>query len=369
MESLFVTGMLRSGTSLIQVLLTNHPQIFVAYQPYFQFYVSVKQQFLEEQGRKTLVPLGDGLDSSDEERKEWSRWLKVRKFDSEETSLLIAQATTGKGGSAHGFTEAATFQPGSFVEIQRQLHKHLSMRFLPESSKFVGAKEVLCEEYIPALVEAGGHCLIIIRDPRAVIASACHGRYVQQVGDKYPLLMLIRLWRKSAGYWLAFRNHPLIHSVHYEDIVQNSDSVLRKIEKWLNIEAFPEGLIKKPLYDHTGKIWKGNSSFGDKETIDGSSRDNWRTLLTTEEVRFIEACTKPELDALGYSYSADLTMSDISEFIENTQGVRDSYLTNYGLSLENRQYEIQRFKEASHGNYSGKFEKNLFLFPTVFSAA
>lgn len=367
MKPLFVTGMLRSGTSLIQVLLTNHPEIFVAYQPYYQFYVSLKQRFLEEHGLKKVLPLGDGMDSDEEERNLFKQWLRNRLFGPEETASLVEEATAGKGGSAKELADKIIALPGTFLDIQTQLHMLLAGHFKRGVSQFIGSKEVLCEEYIPALIDLSEHCLIIVRDPRAVIASACHGRYHKEVGDRYPLLMLIRLWRKSAAYWLAFRNNPLVHAIRYEDLIQNSDVTLHEIARWLDIHSFPDGLIHQPLRDHTGKIWKGNSSFGDKIGVEPSNKEAWRTLLTPEEIRFIEACTKPELTMLGYPFSSDLHRDDISDFSENVSGVREAYLSNYSLNAKNKELELKRWDTAEMCQYDDPSADKLFLFPNVYS--
>ncbi len=358
--------MLRSGTSLIQTLLTNHRQLFVAHQPFFQFYVDVRHCFLEEHGLTRMLPLGDGMDSDEQERNLFRQWLDKRHFDLPETNRLVSRAATGKGGSAKEMTDKMTASPGTFHDIQIQLHTLLAEHFGRGTAQFIGAKEVLCEEYIPALVDASVRCLLIIRDPRAVIASASHGRYLESVGDRYPLLMLIRLWRKSAAYWLAFRNSNLAHTIRYEDLVQRPDDVLREIAGWLGIQHFPDELIRQPLLDHTGAIWKGNSSFGDKIGLERSRNEAWRTLLTPNEVRFIEACTKPELAILGYSFCEDLEPTDISEFVEDVSGVREAYLSRYRLDTNNRELELRRWKMADCGHYDGAGGKKLFLFHDVF---
>lgn len=366
MNQLFVTGMLRSGTSLIQTLLTNHPQLFVAHQPFFQFYLDVRHCFLEEHGLTRMLPLGDGMDGDEEERNLFRQWLDRRRFDLAETNRLVSRAATGKGGGAKELIEKMTASQGTFYDIQIQLLALLAEHFGRAACRFIGAKEVLCEEYIPALVDASVRCLLIIRDPRAVIASASHGRYLESVGDRYPLLMLIRLWRKSAAYWLAFSKNNLAHTIRYEDLVQRPDDVLREIAGWLGIQDFPDDLIRRPLLDHTGAIWKGNSSFGDKIGVDRLAHETWRTLLTRREVRFIEACTKPELATLGYSFCDDLEPTDISEFVEDVGGVREAYLSRYRVDSDNRAMELRRWSMAECGDYDDAGGRKLFLFHDVF---
>jgi hypothetical protein len=90
----FVTGMLRSGTTLTQVLLTNHPQAWVAYQPFHQLYVDAKQRYLDECGLAISPPLDDGAPGApDPER--FVAWLEHHRFDETDAYALARRATGG----------------------------------------------------------------------------------------------------------------------------------------------------------------------------------------------------------------------------------------------------------------------------------
>ncbi len=198
----------------------------------------------------------------------------------------------------------------------------------------LGSKEVLCEEYIPALLEHGVRCVLIIRDPRGVIASANNGRYRELVGDRYPLMMLIRLWRKTAAYWLKYCRHPLVKAIRYKDLAADPRHVLEELTAWLGIDRFPEDSNRTPLKDHFGRPWSGNSSFGDRATVDSSSNDSWRRLLAHREQRFISACAWRELNAIGYPVASDIGSDDVRDFFEDTRGVRVAYLAQHDISDE-----------------------------------
>jgi hypothetical protein len=350
MQQVFVTGMLRSGTSLLQTLLTNHPDLFVAYQPFHQLYVDAKQMFLDEQGWQRLLPLGDGMDAASDEPDRFAEWLASRSFDSDEVTNLAARATTGKGGSATDLPSGPLPGGSTFLELREAMHARLAAQFGKEDAAHIGSKEVLCEEYLPALAAAGVRCLLIVRDPRAVVASANHGRYRELVGDRYPLLMLVRLWRKSAQAWLAMAGYSGVTVLRYEDLVSRTDSVLDAIAGSLCIPAFPCDLMHSPLRDHRSQPWKGNSSFGDKATVDAVSDSTWKTMLSDAEVHFIEACTWPEMAALGYAPGSAPQRSAIAEFAEDTTGVRPGYLRHYALDVGNRDIELGRWDAGTGGN-------------------
>lgn len=341
---LFVTGMIRSGTSLVQVLLTNHPQAFVAYQPFHQLHVDVKRLFLEECGRPRALPLGDGMGEDPAEAAAFLDWLQARRFTADEARRLAYDAVTGKGGSAVDLAGTFDAPAGTFFELRAALLQQLAAHFGHGDRPMVGSKEVLCEEYLPALLDAQVRAVAVVRDPRAVVASANHGRYLDLVGDRYPLLMLVRLWRKSVAHALRARSHPLGQLVRYEDVATDPASSLDGIARGLGLDPFPEGLMDRPLLDHTGQPWTGNSSFGDKPGVDVASTMAWRSLLDPGAARFVEACTHPELRALGYAtdLAEDEARAVIGEYIEDEAGVRAGYLELYGLTPERREQELQR---------------------------
>lgn len=365
MTDIFVTGMLRSGTTLIQILLTNHPGLFVAYQPYHQLYVDIKQLFLDAHGLKRPLPLGDGLDTSAAERTLFDRWLRTNKLSENQISYLVERCATGKGGGASKPEGAVLVNTGTFFDIQHQLHALLASRFGKGSAIKTGAKEVLCEEFVPGLVAQLIRCLLIIRDPRAVIASACHGSYRQAVGDHYPLLMLIRLWRKSAAYWLGFKNEPLVCSIRYEDLLTDTDKVLARIASWLAVDPFSATGINTGLLDHEGKSWKGNSSFGDKVGIDSANTEAWRTLLSDQEVRFIEACTNAEMRLLGYQPSTEPHRDAIVRFRPDESGVRESYNKIYACNKANIDHELLRWDIIKGKTCSKADKERVFVLPDI----
>lgn len=341
----FVTGMLRSGTTLTQVLLTNHPQAWVAYQPFHQLYVDAKQRYLDECGLAISPPLDDGAPGApDPER--FVAWLEHHRFDETDANALARRATGGKGGSMARIAERLSAGPGTFAEVRDALHASMARCLGVPCRDVMGSKEILCEEFLPALVAAGVRCVVVIRDPRAVIASANHGRYRDSVGDRYPLLMLVRLWRKSAAYWLRLRGHPLVKAIRYEDLVGSTDAVLADLAQWLGIAAFPPGMGSAPLLDHDGNPWQGNSSFVDSAGVQRESTERWRELLDASEARFIEACTYRERALLGYPAPGLPDDRDIRGFVEDEAGVRPAYLARHALTHDAMLAESRRLDEA-----------------------
>lgn len=344
-RQVFVTGMLRSGTTLTQVLLTNHPQAWVAYQPFHQLYVDVKQRYLDARGLDLSPPLEDGAPGLPDSQG-FVDWLERHRFDEVDAQVLARRAASGKGGSMAAIADRLHATPGTFATLRQSLHASMAQCLDVQPHEVMGSKEILCEEFLVALADAGTHCIIVIRDPRAVIASANHGRYRDSVGDRYPLLMLIRLWRKSAGYWLRLRGHPRIRAIRYEDLIASTDAVMAELAQWLGLAPFPADLANASLQDHEGRPWHGNSSFGDRNGVDRGSIGQWHDRLDDAEIRFIEACTFEERDQLGYGAEGAPTPADIADFVENQAGVRAAYLQRHAITPEAKAAESRRLQSA-----------------------
>ena len=342
MTAVFVTGMLRSGTTLGQTLLTNHPDALVAYQPFHQLYVDTKQLFLDEAGLKQALPLDDGVLQANDMSERFTAWLGRRRFSHAEAVGLFARATAGKGGGL----PSLRIQPkrgGSFAELLEEAHLTMASALGRAAPPVLGSKEILCEEFVPHLVDSGTRCLLVIRDPRAVVASAGLGAYRRAVGDRYPFRLLLGLWRKSARYWLRYRRDPAVLTIRYEDLVQSPAKTLSVATAWLGLPAFSPEILVAPLLDHAGKRWSGNSSFGTQVGIDAGSLDRWQTLLGDREARFIAACARREMDAIGYPVPADIAVADITSFQEDVADVRPAYLRRYPFDAEAKASEVARF--------------------------
>ncbi|RAP58435.1 sulfotransferase [Oleiagrimonas sp. MCCC 1A03011] len=356
---IFVTGMLRSGTSLLQTVLTNHPEVFVVYQPFHQLYVDVKAYFLQTKGIERPLPLGDGTDGAVNEDKQFFDWLRETRFDRGQAERLIRRSVIGKGGSCRTLSEELPVISGTFHELLECLYGALARHFGRSSAHWLGSKEVLCEEYIPYLIRRQTRCLLIVRDPRAVIASANSGRYRDIVGDCYPTLMLARIWRKSVAYALSLGASPHVQVVRYEDLTQSTAQTLDTISRFLDVTPFATDALKGPLLDHAGAPWLGNSSFGDKKAIDAQSTSAWSAHLPDSMIDLIEALCYPEMLALGYEpqLAPGACAHVIETAQEDTQSMRASYLNDYSLNDIERGRELARWgailaaktSDCSHG--------------------
>jgi len=269
-DEIFVTGMLRSGTTLLEKLLARQERISMLSQPFPLLYIEAKRSFLNERGYDDRYPLGHLFRETRYTRAELadyvSRWHPSR----ETLGALFAQMETYSGQLTRFGQEQlapaldAAAEACGLAEVVSTLLHRLAMR--PEARWF-GAKEVTCEELVPILLDHGFRCAIILRDPRDVITSLNHGSGRAMTGDVRPTLFNVRAWRKSVAIARECEASPRFHSLRYEDLCSDSEAAMRALGTKLGIEAEVPRLS-----------WSGNSSHTIHDGISTSSIGMHRAL-------------------------------------------------------------------------------------------
>lgn len=368
MRSIFVTGMQRSGTTLLEKLLCNHPRISLLSQPFPLLFVEVMRRFLQLLGEPgARYPLGN-------------LFLETR-YGEADLHGFLAGLSLGVPDLRALFEEMADFsgqytrfeperceevlerlEPGDLASILSQLYRSLAPK---PGADWFGAKETLWEEILPFLLGRGFTCLLILRDPRGVLSSLNHGRGLEHGGRLKPTLFNVRNWRKSAAFALRLEGHPRFHWLRYEDLVTRPRESLDRIAALLGIEAFPEALFAGGIRDQEGQLWEGNSSHRAQRGIDPAAADRHRELLPPGVVRYVEATCWPELRCLGYP--VDLGWAEVPEVI---RGFVDPYevtrpeLRGHAASPARVAEELRRCELLGEGERSEA--RPFFLFEDVF---
>ena len=341
-NALFITGAQRSGTTLLEKLLGAQDGISVLSQPFPFLFTETKRAFL---GGDDPYPLGHLFRESRYEAADFARFLREWRTSRAELEALFLRMRSYSGQYTR-FDEAQLAEAFSniaadddFAAVVGRLVRSLARK---PDARWFGSKETVCEEYVPALLDRGFRCAIIVRDPRDVVASLNHGRGREFGGDLKPTLFNIRNWRKSVAIAISGR----AHSCRYEDLVADPE---RELARLADAFGLGEMTVPEEIRDESGVPWRGNSSHREHGGIETSSVATYREVLPPSVAELIEATCLPELQFLGYETS--LTRERAARAIETFQ---EPYaITRTGMESDaytpaNVVLELERLERVSH---------------------
>src|SRR5262249_18804255 len=174
-------------------------------------------------------------------------------------------------------------------------------------AKFVGLIDTWIIDLLPALARAfpDARFLIVIRDPRGLVASALKFLDIDpaQVGH---VLSILRQWRKYVVLAHGFQAQVLfagrVKFVRYEDEVSEPERFAHGLCDFLDVRYHP-AMIDFSLYKDQarGRKWQGNSAFeAEFQRIDPGPAQRWRQTLPPEALAAIEFCCGPDMEVCGY---------------------------------------------------------------------
>lgn len=369
LSTLFVTGMQRSGTTLLEKLLGCHPQISLLSQPFPFLFLKAKKELFRRRGwEMPAYPLGPLFLESRYGEEDVVEHLEGWQVDVTALRTVFA--------SMDGFSGQYTrFDP---VDLERVLGKlvpgelaavlsYLYRAFSDGCAALCGGKETLCEEFLPYLLRRGYRGLMILRDPRDVLASLNYGRGRDHAGRLKPTLFNLRNWRKSVAFALHLEDHPRFAWLRYEDLTARPLELLNRIAPVLDADPFTEDLFANGLRDRNGRVWTGNSSHAVQSGISSTSVGIHETILPRGVARLVEAVCYPELRHLGYPVS--LEWNEIPEVLRSFQEpypLERADLTEYADAAALAAQEIRR-AELLAGPAS-EADRPYFLFSDVHDA-
>lgn len=362
-STLFVTGMQRCGTTLLEKLLASHPQLSVLSQPSPLLFIEAKRSFLKRIDRsKDYFPLGDLFLEVGYSESDFTGFLSEYSFDNQTLKSLF-ETMSSYSGQYTRFDKARLAslidRLGSpdLMTIMTALYTEFAHH--ARATKF-GGKESICEEFLPYLLENGCHCVVILRDPRDMLTSLNYGKGQQHGGSYKPTLFNLRNWRKSVAYALHLRDHPRFAWIRYEDLVLNPVESLNQVTPMLNVTRFEKSLFAEGIRDQSGKIWTGNSSHFTQHGISNHSIGAYKSLLPRTVTTYAEAVCYPELNALGYSVSVNWNeVPGIIAAFEEPYPIRREQLHNNFASPKRTDEELRRYELLSNARHP---EASYFLF-------
>lgn len=366
-RSFFLTGMQRSGTTLLDRLIDRYPEASVMSQPFPLLFVQLKREFLRRLGYGAdPYPLGTLFLERRYAPRDFADFLAGFRIDATFLRDVFARMEAFSGQYTR-FTKRQLdevlegWTPCEPAAATARLLHDLSHK---PTARWFGGKETICEEFVPHLLAHGFRAAIILRDVRDVLTSLNHGRGRRFGGSPKPTLFNVRGWRRSVAFALHLEGRGGFGWLCYEDLVASPEERLEQLTEAMDLRV--SGIdLRRGLYTSNGASWAGNSSHGTMEGVSRRSTGSYRRALPEEVRRFAEAACWPELTLLGYPVHVE-----VQEVPNVLAGFRDPYpldrkdLAAYVQDPGEIEAEIRRFEWwRAHAADDGA--TGLFLLPGV----
>lgn len=296
MAELFIVGVGRSGTSLLQSMFAAHPAVAMLPETsFFRRYVSASRTTHGGQ-RSEIRPLYDTDDRIRRlDRKTWEQAVNL--------SLSVRPATREQAYSPdrrpHGFPATEVGAIYQFL-LSPEIAAAQAKRD-PQAIAYTGDKDPRLTEYLPLIKDLfpESHVIQIVRDPRDVLLSKSKadwskgrgwrgnlaaGRFQLDLSDRY-------------GRWLWGWRY---HVVRYEDLLDFPERTLRRLTEELDLDfdgrMLEFGRAAEQMTLGKPERWK-------KETLGPLLRNNagkWQQELPLRQVHLVELVYRHWMERYGY---------------------------------------------------------------------
>lgn len=274
---IFIVGMGRSGTTLLQLALNMHPQLAI---------FGETQAFLERR-RYASFQQPRNLEQF---LSEWRVLLR----DSPHANLLHDQEIQSRLVNCTSYAEAVN-------EVMLGLAR-------AEGKSIWGEKTPAHIFKLDSILSCfpGARILHMIRDPRGAVSSSLQFQHPGAFTD-WNVYAAARYWSRCLDVHtqqMRYRNARYF-SLHYEDLVNRGEETLRSVCMFLQIDFYPEMLdFHRRAKDYVPKDFDGRvvrHHLLTQSPLDASRAEAWRTVLGPYQIAIIESCTAKQMIENGYS--------------------------------------------------------------------
>ncbi|GBE29811.1 sulfotransferase domain protein [bacterium BMS3Bbin04] len=305
----FISGMFRSGTSLLARMLNAHPELAVASDPYAPLFKAFRNQVVRTtepgQAFDPDAPLGDyylnprelvfyeaiqdaSLDRPFSETKLFTLQEQIRQISAKSSPKIHPYLDKLKGNS-YGELLA------SGVQIIREAYGD-------DHTKLVGFKEAMTNEFVPHILDTfpEAKAIVVQREPRAMAASC------NWAGKKYPWIYLARQWRKlGAIAWTltqnGFVNRDRVMLVSYESLIRRPKETMEQICEFLDVPFEEISLDPAKFVDGSGNPWMQDPEYvRGVRAFNPDTLSKWRERLSIRDCEFMERLCWPEMSLFQY---------------------------------------------------------------------
>jgi hypothetical protein len=349
-RNFFISGFVRSGTTLLDKLLGNHSNISALSQALPSLFIAIKKRFLKTLNIDDYYSLSHYCGENRYSPCDFFAFLSNELISAE---FINNTLNSGYSGQYTKVSIDPNLKEMTFIEWYRVLV--CENRHKPNAN-VLGDKEVLCEEYVPYFINNEIKVVHIIRNPMDVVNSIYFGDGKKFVGSIKPILFTLHNWRKSAQLALQLSAHTNFLLVHYDDLVKKPALTLNKVFSFLDVGNESTAILSNKIRDQAGKVWLSNSSFHSSSSVNNNSVGNYRKNLSSSLIKYINFICYPELEQLSYSVLPGDGVDVINKFIEPFD-VNDKHISHdYSCNEEIKNIEVERLQKYLEGDYRMEFD-------------
>ncbi len=316
---LFITGIARSGTTLLARMLSAHDEVMIASDPSFPIFTTLYRKLADQHSGLLGDVLGPGFSFQDYyfSKSKLSFFRQVGKADLKLPVLPDEFDLLKDRIKARAEYECPDLIPmldrlegNNFEKILESLLGIVVKARARQQSQWVGLKEVWIIDFIPMLARAfpNARFIVIQRDPRDVLTSML-GVAAQDSSQRGHSLSYLRHWRKYASATHSLVSQAAMASrilpVTYENLVADPGGQARRICAFLEIPYAQEMIDPNTFVDYsTGEQWTGNSSFDRTlNIISDRSVGKWKEKLDDDNLCMAEYTCEADMKLYGYKTS------------------------------------------------------------------
>jgi protein-tyrosine sulfotransferase len=302
-----ISGLRKSGTTLMKSLLDGHPELFVIPPAEFDFFcysshdTLVQPKYDHIQNANLLLRRLANQDFITRMNDDTRDVESVQLADDRQTDLRSGFDVT------QFLRDADIMNVESYPEIFTELFtamarncgiahtRHDSLKFIFKNTmetEFFG----LYKKWFPNM-----KLLYVLRNPYAQLAAHSRGEYIEGKSFEYPLLAPKINAMKYEYYFINYWKEVYpedVKIVRFEDVVESTVSTMQEIAGFLGIK-FNESMSTPTIL---GRAWGGNSSAKGEvySGIDPKPLHRWKKVLGPQEIYIVNKYFSKTIRQYGY---------------------------------------------------------------------
>jgi len=290
-EIIFVVGNSRSGTTMLNLILGKHSDIFALHELHF-----IESLISPEQILSGYVPSREEAETI---LSTLLRSQRERPYSNSDLSKYLSEAVSILNNCGNNLTSMEIFS--CFCTYETKKHgKKIACEQTPKNIYYVN-------EILKTLPNT--KFINMYRDPRDIMLSQKRKWRRRFLGAKqvplfretfrswlnYHPIIMAKLWNSAINKSLEFSDENHFLNVKFEDLLNNSESQIQRICQFINID-YQEEMQKVPHEGSSSGVDKIN-----KIGIDKSKQANWDNGgLNNGEIGICQSICDTNMLKLGY---------------------------------------------------------------------